>query len=81
MKTARKGRKEAMLTKEEEKPRPRNIGRKPGTSGSKEQQPKITELIRNFTSLDKAARNKEELDMDREKGLTLVEQPSDSKKR
>ena len=62
-------------------PRPRNIGRKPGTSGSKEQQPKITELIRNFNSLDKAARNKEELDLDREKGLTLVEQPSESKKR
>ena len=68
-------------SKEAVKPCPRNTGRKPGTLRSKEQRPKITDLIKNFNSLDKAARNSEELALDREKELTLVEKHTDSKKR
>ena len=73
--TGRKG------SKEGEKLRAKPRGRKSGTSGTEEPKLKITDLIRNYNSMDTSARSKEERSRSSMEEVMMVEKSTVRKKR
>ena len=67
---------EQEVAKEVRKPQAKPRGRKSGTSGSEEPKLKISDLIKNYNSLDTSAKNKDERNRSSVKEVMVVEKPT-----